>query len=73
MMSPVMAYLSISGFLADAGQRESARSVAGGGRLMEEGMIQAQAMAERIACARMTMLHLIQSPGSQAIAGQATT
>ena len=25
---------------------------------MEEGMIQAQAMAARIACARMTMLHL---------------
>jgi hypothetical protein len=31
---------------------------AGGRRLMEEGMIQAQAMAARIACARMTMLHL---------------
>ena len=28
------------------------------GRLMEEGMIQAQTMAARIACARMTMLHL---------------
>jgi DNA-binding GntR family transcriptional regulator len=27
---------------------------------MEEGMIQAQAMAARIACARMTMLHLIE-------------
>ena len=25
---------------------------------MEEGMVQAQAMAARIACARMTMLHL---------------
>ena len=25
---------------------------------MEEGMIQAQAMAARIACARMTMVHL---------------
>ena len=25
---------------------------------MEEGMIQAQAMAARIACARMTILHL---------------
>src|SRR4029077_4087263 len=28
------------------------------GRLMEEGMMQAQAMAARIACARMTLLHL---------------
>jgi hypothetical protein len=73
MMSSVTAYLGITGFLADAGRRESARSVAGGGRLMEEGMIQAQATAERIACARMTMLHLTQSPGSQAIAGKATT
>jgi len=31
---------------------------------MEEGMIQAQAMAARIACARMTMLHLTELQNS---------
>jgi hypothetical protein len=31
---------------------------------MEDGMIQAQAMAARIACARMTMLHLTESHDS---------
>jgi hypothetical protein len=39
---------------------------------MEERMIQAQAMAVSIACARMTMLHLA-LPGSQAIAGEVVT
>jgi len=31
---------------------------------MEEGMIQAQAMTARIACARMTMLHLTELQNS---------
>jgi len=47
-----------------AGRRGPARAVAGRGRLMEEGMIQAQAMAARMACARMTMLHLTELHGS---------
>jgi hypothetical protein len=38
---------------------------------MEEGMIQAQAMAVRMACARMTTLHLALS--GQAAANEAVT